>query len=144
MSLIFFSFFGGVTNRRSEGLCTVKALAPIPKNAMQPSGGFPTKVCFSWLSFWLYKYSWLIDGTSVPFWKVILFFSELMLSWYLSKSMHHQIQDRCPLLLVVHMWITYRALSEKLVREAIDVSDVGITEIDNWERQKVWSGLISI
>lgn len=28
---------------RSEGLCTVKALAPIPKNTMQASGGFPTK-----------------------------------------------------------------------------------------------------
>ncbi|KMT16852.1 hypothetical protein BVRB_2g043320 [Beta vulgaris subsp. vulgaris] len=28
---------------RSEGLCTIKVLAPITKDAMQPSGGFPTK-----------------------------------------------------------------------------------------------------
>lgn len=32
--------------RRSEGLQTVRVLAPIPKNAMQFVRGFPTKVCW--------------------------------------------------------------------------------------------------
>lgn len=33
-----------LTSRRSEGLQTVRALAPIPNHAMQWTPGFPTKV----------------------------------------------------------------------------------------------------